>query len=317
MFAGESWTIQQFVSLACLLHAAGPTSWRSNLEWREPSSLHKRCHGEARCHYEKGNALFVFGDTTIQLRTCGIMGLESRLYRRCLAPARLQPKDVLVYGSIGSHYTGEGDLHQSSWNVTRLASLEPGLLLRAVSFVDDSHGFKPSAGSPLVIWREVLPQHFPSPGGHYWHGLDPPGMHYNTKKDVAGQCDETHNLTEMWTYHRWNKVTLPIVERATGVRTLRVWQSATYAGDAHLTYGDCTHWCMPGVPEHWTEQLLNMLLAGPSQQQARATQATPAEVGERDVADHATISTGSSAATVIPTLPKIFEHDSDTGENGR
>lgn len=274
-FLGESIAVQQFVSLACMLHGAAPGSWTAGKNgqgtnkfgWKTPNVLKKRCHGERRCHYQNACTRFALGSERLRLCVCSIVVLEEEMYRRCLKDNYPSPRDVVVYGSIGVHYTGEGALHQDTFNVTRLASSEVGLLLPALGFHQtkardgSSASWRPGARSPTLIWREVLPQHFPAPGGHYWNGLSPMGSHYNVKRDVPGQCDSSHSLVELYAHHRWNNVTVPIVESVPGVRVLRIFHSSAVAWDAHLDYGDCTHWCQPGVPDHWTELLLSMLMA--------------------------------------------------------
>ena len=87
---------------------------------------------------------------------------------------------------------------------------------------------------------------------------------YQLAQYCSGQCDSSHTLSEMYAHHRWNNVTLPIVERTPGVQVMRVFRASAFAWDTHLTFGDCTHWCQPGVPDHWTELLLNSLMAGSS-----------------------------------------------------
>ena len=280
-FYGESVAVQQFVSLACTVHAAAPESWLMGrpgrggvatklFGWKAPKVLTKRCHGERLCHYQNACTRFALGRSRLRICVCSIVVLEADAYRRCLRSNHPSPRDVVVYGSIGVHYTGEGDLHQDNRNITQLAGSEVGLLLSELGFhqregrTGSSASWYASDRSPMVFWREVLPQHFPAPGGHYWHGLSPPGSHYNVKRDVPGQCDSSHTLSEMYAHHRWNNVTLPIVERTPGVQVMRVFRASAFAWDTHLTFGDCTHWCQPGVPDHWTELLLNSLMAGSS-----------------------------------------------------
>ena len=214
LFAGESFTIQQYVAMVCLLHAVDPSSPTAgpgtHYKWRSPDVLNKRCHGEKRCHYEAACQTFSSG---LRVCSCGIMGVERRLYSRCFRSMRLGPSDVVLYGSVGVHYSGGGDLHQDDYNITRLASTEPGLLLNEVGYRWKGSGFQRGANSPTVIWREVPPQHFPAPGGHYWRGLSPDGQDYNVKKDQPGQC-VNHSLADLLEHHRWNRHALPIVEAA-------------------------------------------------------------------------------------------------------
>ena len=67
LLVGESWMIQFFVALTCLLHATDPTSVVTDpstsreFHWREPSLLRKRCHGAQKCHYESASVSFASG----------------------------------------------------------------------------------------------------------------------------------------------------------------------------------------------------------------------------------------------------------------
>ena len=38
-----------------------------------------------------------------------------------------------------------------------------------------------------------------------------------------------------------------------------MWLSSAIAGDAHIGSGDCTHWCLPGVPNLWSTLLADVL----------------------------------------------------------
>ena len=56
----------------------------------------------------------------------------------------------------------------------------------------------------------------------------------------------------------WNRVANTLLE-AHRIPILRAWLSTSMASDAHVGLGDCTHWCLPGVPDLWAIQLADLL----------------------------------------------------------
>ena len=58
-------------------------------------------------------------------------------------------------------------------------------------------------------------------------------------------------------------MTHPLLSDA-DVPILRVWASTALAGDAHVNFGDCTHYCQPGVPNDWARLFAAMLLRLPA-----------------------------------------------------
>ena len=249
-FVGDSVQVQLFSAFACMLHAHDPASIQNTtIRWRSPETLRKRCHGEEKCHYEHSCVEFTSG---LRVCVCPVIGLEARLYARCI-PRKLRAHDVVFYGSLGIHYTGEMGSNSSRINVTRLAATEASLLLKHVGY-SAKHQRGPS--SPTVIWREVTAQHFANPGGHYKQQSSQDD--YNRKTSDPRPCTTTHSYDDMERHQRWNRVTLPIMTRAR-VPTLRVWASTALMGDTHVNYGDCTHFCIPGPPNAWATLFAAMI----------------------------------------------------------
>ena len=267
LFVGDSVQVQLFSAFACMLHAHDPLSVKTtNIRWRSPETLRKRCHGEQKCHYEQACVEFTSG---ARVCVCPVIGLEDRLYARCLA-GKTRSSDIVFYGSIGIHFTGEMGSNGSRIDVTKLATKEAALLLRHVGY--SSH--RRRATSPTVIWREVTAQHFPHAGGHYKQASAQDD--YNRKTNDPRPCTTTHSYVDMERHQRWNKVALPIVEQA-NIPILRVWASTALVGDAHVSYGDCTHFCIPGAPNEWAKLFGAMLrrLDLPPPAQSAAAAAAP------------------------------------------
>ena len=63
---------------------------------------------------------------------------------------------------------------------------------------------------------------------------------------------------EMVEHNAWNRAGQPLI-RAAGVPILDVWRSTSLAWNAHVGFGDCTHWCVPGVMDHWTDPLHSLV----------------------------------------------------------
>ena len=76
--------------------------------------------------------------------------------------------------------------------------------------------------------------------------------------DDPRPCATAHSFAEMSRHQLWNRVALPLVEAA-NISILRVWAGTALAGDAHINYGDCTHYCLPGPPNEWARLLAAML----------------------------------------------------------
>ena len=111
---------------------------------------------------------------------------------------------------------------------------------------------------------------------------------------------------------------MPIVRKA-GVPVMEVWRSTALEWDAHVGYGDCTHWCIPGVIERWLVPLQEILAA---RAVGRQTVAASAAVS---CSPEASSNSGSSSTSSSPTgagvpapRPEAYASPSDqfTGSPG-
>mgnify|MGYP006155219693 CR=1 FL=1 len=188
-------------------------------------------------------------------------------------------EDILFYGSIGLHYTGDASSHipgkpsspSIETAVEAFAAKEVHLVLSSVGITEmrssalnsntSTNGFaqskyQRSKGTPLLLWRDVTAQHFDNRGGHYKHRGA--GYDYNLRTAEASPCTN-HSLIEMRRYQLWNRYATPRLTSA-GVMVMRTWDSsAVQTWDAHVAYGDCTHWCQPGVPNSWARMFAAIL----------------------------------------------------------
>ena len=247
LLIGDSVNLQFFVSLACQLHAQIASSiTHHSLDFAPVALLKKRCHGERKCHYQYGCVHF---DNGFRICHCFIWEVNWKILKHCVKrfnqttamPGTPYRRPIVVYGSVGVHYRESKRLY--SKGTAPLVVQEAETVIRTL---------RPRVAH--LIWREVTAQHFGFRGGHFNF---PTMEDYNTWKANA-TCASNHTLSEMRQYHTWNNVTNPILARA-GVPILAVWQSTALAWDAHVGFGDCTHWCGPGVMDHWAPRLLELI----------------------------------------------------------
>jgi len=250
LFVGDSVHIQFFASFACHFYeqVSQQIMMRNTLQWLSPENIRKRCNGARKCHYESG---CIFFKNDFKLCVCGLFSAMPKLHRplfhKCIKDMRTENRDVVVYGSVGLHHTGETVTHQDEIHVQTMAEKEAQMVLEYMRRL-------PSA--PRIIYREVTAQHFSSPGGHFVHSW----MTDYNRPNASATCASGLDASEMRKYHQWNKFANPIFERA-GVPILRVWESTSLAWNAHVGHGDCTHFCLPGIPDLWSALLADWILA--------------------------------------------------------
>jgi hypothetical protein len=296
LFVGDSIHRQLFVAFACSLHATCPGCLREfNASWTKPSkdrrSTAKRCHGQPQCDFTgacitwhanaaNGSSLYK-PKRTMQLKmrrgkeivmcTCdsskwvparGVgwakhreVQLTSPHVGKCMALFdHLRASDVIVYGSAG--------LHKIAW-----VNGQNQLLAHARQEVDTVlHSLRDTFGPrrPYLLWRELTAQHFPGPAGFFsrvrdgvlHRGANP----YRPYRPYANssRCYESHSAATMRDGNGWNMHANALLAAA-GVPILRAWLPSSMASGAHIGYGDCTHFCLPGVPDVWAMLLADAL----------------------------------------------------------
>ena len=245
--------LQFFVSFACLMNALDPAlveDVHSPFAWRKPKTLFKRCNGNTKCHYESGCVKHPNG---ARMCLCADFGgadhdrfkpAFGRGLEHCIAKYQLNRRDIVLYGSVALHYTGE--MHADAENL----KVAPLAIEEAKAFLN----LRSRPRGPFFAWRSATAQHFASRGGHFVRRRMP---NYNILSTMP--CSSNHTLTEMEKHQVWNKASLSKLA-GLGVPVLDVWYSTALAWDAHVSGGDCTHWCLPGLPDAWGPELVDILL---------------------------------------------------------
>ena len=175
---------------------------------------------------------------------CFVYSLGPRILRRCLTHFNVTKSDVIVYGSIGVHFREGPQLFSKgdSTPTVNYATQEVNTVMRILKPV--TH----------LIWKTATAQHFTFAGGHFHF---PTMEDYNRWRPNA-TCASSHTIAEMEEHNAWNRAGQPLI-RAAGVPILDVWRSTSLAWNAHVGFGDCTHWCVPGVMDHWTDPLHSLV----------------------------------------------------------
>jgi hypothetical protein len=101
-----------------------------------------------------------------------------------------------------------------------------------------------------LVWRETSPQHFHTPGGLFDEALK------NKNQWCAPHMAEHAALAD-----KYNIENRPVLLRFQSARfhVLPVWAVAAEKWNFHAA--DCTHWCMPGMPDLWLRMLYSMMKA--------------------------------------------------------
>ena len=232
VFMGDSLTRQHFVAAACRLYAEGAPL----LDSRAAFEAHRNSN---RSSFLKTAAATFAGVALVLDADAGAEGLEAYATAQCGA---LGARDVLVLNQ-GAHYSAD---HRRYAAAVESAFRAIGLL-------------KKVGGCPAtVFWRETAPNHFAS---GVWHGK-------GTCHDRTATQDKA--LRGSGLYPALNRAAATAA-RANGLFLLKVYQKSLSAGAAaHVGGGggggggksdDCLHWCLPGVPDLWTLELLLKLAA--------------------------------------------------------
>eukprot|EP00271_Cylindrocystis_brebissonii_P010174 TRINITY_DN26282_c0_g1_i1.p1 TRINITY_DN26282_c0_g1~~TRINITY_DN26282_c0_g1_i1.p1 ORF type:complete len:916 (+),score=26.48 TRINITY_DN26282_c0_g1_i1:202-2949(+) len=119
---------------------------------------------------------------------------------------------------------------------------------------------------------------------------------------------------------------------------LDIWEMSLKRNDAHVGSGDCSHWCVPGVPDIWNELMYSMLLLQPrgsipGEDQKGPSQLEPSlQMGDRiirkqshaiehslalpaQIREDSNLSATAETGTTAPLISHFHqEHFSDTPE---
>jgi GDSL/SGNH-like Acyl-Esterase family found in Pmr5 and Cas1p len=262
VFAGDSLSRQHFISTLCLLHASrGVALVSDDVTWSDEWPCHgtRNCvPGGAHSGFDRGCASFaVDGAPLQQLRVCNANEdqLRSAKAMRLLGPdGALAPMHDIVVGNLGVHHTVE-ELQPMVSKLLRDWTSLGGERARR-----DGGGGHSRDALPIMIYRETAPQHF--------HG-SAAGLYELRSTDRDGNllvCAASVDLTVV------SRSTAELELLAGRVPMLAVNPYAAAAGKLHVAgmqhrgdpsghVEDCTHWCLPGLPDVWTLQLYNYLMA--------------------------------------------------------
>jgi hypothetical protein len=95
-----------------------------------------------------------------------------------------------------------------------------------------------------LVWRDTSPQHFPEKGGLFNRTVTLPCMPID---DMRAAFTPYNDITRM-------------LSKFPEVHRLPIWSVTAPRFDAHNPH-ECTHWCLPGVPDVWVRLLYALLKA--------------------------------------------------------
>ena len=109
--------------------------------------------------------------------------------------------------------------------------------------------YRPPTGRKLrLVWRETSPQHFQGKSGLF-HGIKtPPCVAID---DMRAAWEPYKNMTD-------------ILSEFPEIHLLPIWSLTALRFDAH-SEKECSHWCLPGVPDVWVQLLYALLKAQTTQ----------------------------------------------------
>jgi hypothetical protein len=99
-----------------------------------------------------------------------------------------------------------------------------------------------------LVWRDTSPQHFPEKGG----------LFNRTTRTVTLPCVPIDDMRAAFTPYA--NMTRMLSREFPEMRRLPVWSLTAPRFDAHNPH-ECTHWCLPGVPDEWVRLLYALLKA--------------------------------------------------------
>ena len=139
------------------------------------------------------------------------------------------------------------DLYGKGWKTDDFLVINYGLHVNSTlqtdirnAFTTYGRKFRNTRGEPLILWRETSAQHFVNPGGVY----TPEAL----KMPCAPLREENYLLA--------NAINLEIrgLLDELEIPVLETWSISSARYDAHSN-GECSHLCLPGVPDQWVRVL--------------------------------------------------------------
>mmetsp|Transcript_2977 Transcript_2977/g.4390 ORF Transcript_2977/g.4390 Transcript_2977/m.4390 type:complete len:452 (+) Transcript_2977:98-1453(+) len=255
LLAGDSVAGQHYLSLCCVMATnetdiimqTGPT-WIWRVQW-----FHRK---PIRC-------AIIQATTICYIKGATIWSTPWMSDVLALAKHLLSPDDILVLNT-GLHFSPSYG-STSHW---------PEFKIRINSLIREIECVKPEF---KVYFRENSAQHFATSRGGWYPGSVPKrnGSNYgchpheNTRNDTEA---------EKLGYHKGHPEATPdylvkyrsILEDA-GYRTIEAWDVSREYWRLHTSYTrvDCTHVCLPGVPDIWTLRLLSDIASGPENESSK------------------------------------------------
>ena len=115
---------------------------------------------------------------------------------------------------------------------------------------------------PAFVWRETYAQHYLGGGGLPEEG--PLGMSWGAAND-AGRCEiggcRAHNASDYRDANFRNEIANAVLENTTAL-VLRTWNMSAHASAMVMNeISDCTHYCLPGLPDAAGDMLYTALMA--------------------------------------------------------
>jgi len=107
--------------------------------------------------------------------------------------------------------------------------------------------YRPPTGRKLqLVWRDTSPQHFSEKGGLYNH-----------TNNSTTPCAPIDDMRAAW--EPYQNMTAMLSEFPE-IHRLPTWSLSAPRWNAHHAH-ECTHWCLPGVPDVWVRLLYALLKA--------------------------------------------------------
>eukprot|EP00668_Euglena_longa_P002554 GGOE01002983.1.p1 GENE.GGOE01002983.1~~GGOE01002983.1.p1 ORF type:complete len:382 (-),score=86.44 GGOE01002983.1:486-1589(-) len=228
LFVGDSPSLQHWQSLVCGLPQEGA---QYTMLWEQRFRESLCPFGAEHCYSEGGCVHFPSIPTQICfVRDAYLPGSPAVFHR-------LGPNAIVVF-NCGRHR-----------QTPKAVSMEAARIFAEVKSWRRS-------GGPIAVLAESPPQHFPGYVNGYWD------LNRDRKYTSCSAIDL--NLAAK---ADWRNAVPRIFAKKTRTPILRVWNVSAPQWRAHVTPpgrrvlqgADCSAWCLPGVPQAWTANLLALL----------------------------------------------------------